>query len=475
MIVQRLYSNDNKINEERYYSHSSADFNRTAGAKDQKAKGLFKALPIFALSALVCWPLALLAGIGALSYRIQKRWEDKDAKRQMLRPAYWTDYLANRHDDKHDDDFKNKSTMDKVRDVWGIKQEKDTDTSNTSNNTDNRSSDERGLLADTMDNTEELTPEERKSQDFKTYWVKFSNNEIVRLRATNEQEAKQFANMIVKETVKPVYEILNARISQANQPKFIFYLDTGEIIYWSHEDKKKAFKEAINTRKELCNILNKPYPELTKIEPLEAPKKIIRAEARRGEKIEIPKMNSFSISTTKPEFLKSVKLDRPIYEWGTLKNFKTKFFIFTSIHLPSENERDAEKIIRDFYNYNKREIQSIISMTNTETKLYKIKFEDNDIYNVPGKTESEAITLGKKLHDSKINIITKNMVGVNLDDWEELIKDFNNRYNGSITLKSIKSVSETPETFVKPKEPKQFKLIKTLDKDDTVEYGPYNF
>jgi hypothetical protein len=66
------------------------------------------------------------------------------------------------------------------------------------------------------------------------------------------------------------------------------------------------------------------------------------------------------------------------------------------------------------------------------------------------------------------------MNGVNLDDWEELVKEFNERSKDNITLKSIKSVEESPEKFSPPKNPKVFKLIKTLNKQDSVEYGPYN-
>ena len=482
MIVERLYdSNSEHINEDRYYMKgSNLDFNRTSGAKDGRAKGFFKAAPIMLLSAVVCWPLALLAGIGALAYKTQKRWEDRDAKRQMLNPAYWTDYLANRHDKKHDDEFTNKSTMDKVRDVWGIKKGNETDSSISSNSNpdDTRlngtNPDSTGsLLADEKKKYEELTPEERKSQDYKEYWVQFSNNEIVRVRAFDENEATEIANLIINYTAKPVYGALNNKISQTC-PKYIIYLDSGEIVHWSAKDKKTAFNEALATRKDLCEIFNKEYPKLTKIEPITVPKKAVRAEARKGEKIEVPKPNSFKITTIKPEFSKKLKSDKPLYEWGSLKQFKSKFFLFTTIYLPSENEHDAERIIREFFEQNRPDIKSMMDAANTETKAYKIKFEDNDVYHIPGKTKEEAVALGKKLHDSKINIITKNMNGVNLDDWEELVKEFNERSKDNITLKSIKSVEESPEKFSPPKNPKVFKLIKTLNKQDSVEYGPYN-
>lgn len=475
MIVERLYeSNSPHVNEERYYmKNSNLDFNRTAGAKDGRIKGLFKAAPVMLLSAVICWPLALLAGIGSLAYRWQKRWEDRDAKRHMLTPQYWTDYLANSHkSDERDEEFRNKSVKDKERDIWGIKTTdssttpKATDTSVTTNNKQSN-----GLPIGNLE--DDLTPEERKTQAYKEYWITFSNKEIVRVRAFSEQEAKTLGNYIVKCT-KPVYDKLNNRISQMYGPKYIFYLDTGEIVQWSAKDKKTAYNEAIDTRKDLCEIFNKEYPGLTKATPMELPKKAIKAEARKGEKIELPKQNSFVITTTKPTFQKNVKDDKPLYEWGTLKQFKSKFFLFTTIYFPSENERDAEKIIRDFFDENKNDIKSMMNDANIEMKAYKIRFEDNDVYHIPGKTKEAATALGKKLHDSKINIITKNMNGVNLDDWEELVLDFDNKHKGTVTLKSIKSVEDSPEKFSPPKNPKSFKLIKTLDKQDSVEYGPYN-
>lgn len=146
--------------------------------------------------------------------------------------------------------------------------------------------------------------------------------------------------------------------------------------------------------------------------------------------------------------------------------------MFNSFYLPSESERDAEKIVRDFFEKNKNEISSIMKMMNVTTKMYKVTFADHDIYNVPGKTEVGAISLAKQLHDSKIDIINNNMTGVNRDDWEELVEDFNKmEYN--VTLKSIKSVVDTPETYSPPKNPKKFKLVKRLDDKDSVEYGPY--
>ena len=468
MIVKYLYDYNTPINEERYYmTQSGLNFNRTGGAKEKRGKGLLKALPGLAITTFVCWPMALLGAIGALSYRWQKRWENRDAKRHILTPQYWTDYLANPHesDDKNKKDDKN---------------DNDSNTTNTTNTTNDNNTTSTAIAAGTgvvaggllADKLKELTPEERKNRDFKVYWVKMSNGEIVRVRAFDENGAKEVVNIIIKTTEKPCYKVLNDNIS-AGLPKYTFYFDSGEIVQWSGKDKKSAFEQAIATRKGLCEVLNKEYPDITKMDPMDLPKKAIKSISKKGEKIEIPKLNNYTIYKTKPVFDDSYSTNRMFYEWGTLKHFKTKFSVFNNITLPSENEKDAEKIIREFFNEIKSDLQSIMNMMNSSYKLYKITFVDGDIYHIPGKTENEATELGKKIHLSKFKVIEQNMTGVNHDDWEEIINDFNIKVKHRFDIKDIKQVIETPETYSPPKNPKKFKLIKYINKNDSVEYGPY--
>ena len=82
MIVKYLYDSDKlPINEERYYmKHPGVNFNSTSAGTDGRLKGFAKALPMMAITSAISWPLALLSAIGSLSYRWQKRWEDKDAQ-----------------------------------------------------------------------------------------------------------------------------------------------------------------------------------------------------------------------------------------------------------------------------------------------------------------------------------------------------------------------------------------------------------
>ena len=375
MIVKYLYDSDKlPINEERYYmKHPGVNFNSTSAGTDGRLKGFAKALPMMAITSAISWPLALLSAIGSLSYRWQKRWEDKDAKRHMLTQAYWTEYLANSH--KKNADKKNRSSS------WNS--DNDDKRSNLSTITSaGAGAVAGGLLADKLKKYEQ-TPEERKNEEYKIFWVTFSNGEIIRVRAFDENGAKELCNEIIKQTKEPVYKKLNNNIT-AGLPRYKFYLDSGEIVYWAGKNKKSAFDEAYKTRVELCEVLNKEYPNLTKMDPMEIPTTAIRTESNKSEEIPIPKYNKFVITETKPDFSKQEKSTRKFYQWGTLKHFETSFAVFTKICFPSENIVDAEKIVRDFYSKINDATDKIVDLLNSRTKAYKITFADKDIYHIPG-------------------------------------------------------------------------------------------
>lgn len=466
MIVKRLYSSDNDIlNEDRYYmKNNNLDFNRTSGAKDGRLKGLLKSLPSLALTAVVSPPVAALAAVGALFYRWQKRWEDRDAKRQILNPAYWVDYLAN----PHESDKKDKK--DKTKDD-------DNSNTNTSNSTSTAlaagaGAVAGGLLADRLKKSRELTPEERKAAAFIVYWVTLSNGEILRVRALDEKGAKEITNNIIDILEEPVYGELNKKIRYGGFPRYKFYLDTGEIVYWSASEKKDAVKEAFDTRGEICEILNREYPDLTKIDQMDLPKKVVRSEAKKGEMIDVPEKNKFIISRTKPDFSKPEKTDRPFWKWGTLNHFKTSFAVFTKIAFPAEDEQDAEKIVREFYDSTRYEIGKILPMLNTTTKLFKINFVDGDIYHMPGKTQQEAVNLGNQFHEAKYKAIEKHMIGVNKEDYTELLDNYNKTSRG-VNIKAVNKVSDTPETY-SVKNPKHVKLIRLDNSKESVEWPPFD-
>lgn len=466
MIVKRLYSSSNDIlNEDRYYmKNNDLDFNRTSGAKDGRLKGLLKSLPSLALTVAISPPVAALAAIGALFYRWQKRWEDRDAKRQILNPAYWVDYLANPHESNKKD--KNDKTKDN-----------DSTNTNTSNSTSTAvaagaGAVAGGLLADRLKKSRELTPEERKASAFIVFWVTLSNGEILRVRALDEKGAKEITNNIIDILEKPVYGELNKKIRYGGFPRYKFYLDTGEIVYWSAAEKKDAVKEAFDTRGEICEILNREYPDLTKIDQMDLPKKVVKSEAKKGELIDIPEKNKFIISRTKPDFSKQEKTDRPFWKWGTLNHFKTSFAVFTKIAFPAENEKDAEKIIREYYNSIRHEIDKILPMLNTTTKLFKINFVDGDIYHMPGKTQQEAVNIGNQFHEIKYKIIEKHMIGVNKEDYIELLENYNKTSRG-VNIKAINKVSDTPETY-SVKNPKHVKLIRLDNSKESVEWPTFD-
>lgn len=467
MKVEYLYP-DNiqyRINEARYYgSTSNYNFNRTGGAKQKGVKGFFKALPSFLITTAISWPAALLGVIGALSYRWQKRWEDDNAKRQMLLPQYWTDYLANRHDD----DDKNK---DKNKKGW-FSNDDDKDTSSGGTKTAVAAAGGAvagGLLANNLKKLREETPEELKNKAFTTYWVTLSNGEIIRLRADSEKSAKEAANEIIKYTEKPCYYPLNLKIKPGGCPRYKFYLDSGEIVYWSGATKKDAAKEALETRRELAEIMNKEYPDLMNLDPIALPTKVVKTETKKGEEIPLPKQNSFiSVSTTMPDFNAKVDKNRLLWEWGTLKQFKTSFFVFSSIYFPSENEREADKVVKGFFAINARNIERLINDYNEEMNTYKVAFIDGDLYHIPARTPEEAKSTAEKIHNNKYVVFEKVLVGTSQDDYEEIIKDFDVRAKG-VDIRSIKNVTESSEKY-KPKNPKKYKLIQYINKRDTIEY-----
>lgn len=472
MIVKYLYSSDNDIlNEDRYYmGNSNLNFNRTSGAKDGRLKGALKSIPSFLPHLLllpVTWPVTLLSLVGAIAYRQQKRWEDRDAKRQIFNPAYWVDYVANPHEgNKKDKDDKNN------------KDNKSTDSNNT--NTNNTTTAVAagagavtgGLLADKLKQMKERSPEERKTAEYKPFWVTFSNGEIVRLRSYDEKGAKEMANAIIEYNKEPVYGTLNKKIKHGGFPRYKFYLDTGEIVYWSAKDKKEATKEAFETRKELCEILNRDYQDLTKMEPMDGPKRVVKSEAKNGEEIPLPEKDKFVISRNKPDFSKQEKTGRPFWKWGTLNHFKTSFAVFTKIAFPAENEKDAEKIVREFYDSARHVRSKIQPMLETQTKLFKINFADGDIYHMPGKTQQEAVDFGKAFHEIKYNVIEKHMIGVNKEDYEELIDNYNRTSRGT-NIKSIAKISDTPETY-SVKNPKHVKLVRVDSSTESVEWPTFD-
>ena len=474
MKVEYLYP-DNihyDINEARFYgSTSQYNFNRTGGAKQKGIGGFFKALPSFLITAAISWPMALLGAIGALSYRWQKRWEDDDAKRQMLLPQYWTDYLANRHDDK---------SSEKKDGVFGKLFGDDKDKNDKKNGNGAATTAVAaaggavagGLLANKAREAKE-TPEQRKARSFPVYWVTLSNGEILRLRADSESNAKKAADTIIEYTRKPCYQPLNLKITAGGCPRYKFYLDSGEIVYWSGATKKDAMKEAIETRKELCEIMNKEYPDLVHLDPLIVPTNAVKTETKKGEEIPLPVKGSFiSVTTTMPDFYAKKDNTRLLWEWGTLKQFKTSFFVFSSIFFPSETEREAEKIVREFFEINRRKIERLINDYNTSMKTFKVRFIDGDLYHIPALTESDARTLATEIHNNKYVVFDKGLVGTSKDDYDEIIKDFHAKSKG-VSIKAVKDVVESTENY-KPKNPKRFKLIEYIDKKNTKEYPELN-
>ena len=129
MILESLvsrYGSDimfQSINESHSYYGTGGRFDRTGGSRLSGLSGFFKALPSFAITTLICWPVALLAGLGALSHRLKEKYEDKDSWLNTLNPRFWVDYLAtpslkSKSSDYYSNDNKDKkSWKDRVKDT----------------------------------------------------------------------------------------------------------------------------------------------------------------------------------------------------------------------------------------------------------------------------------------------------------------------------------------------------------------------
>ena len=111
-------------------------------------------------------------------------------------------------------------------------------------------------------------------------------------------------------------------------------------------------------------------------------------------------------------------------------------------------------------------------MLETQTKLFKINFTDGDIYHMPGKTQQEAVDFGKQFHEIKYKVIEKHMIGVNKEDYKELLDNYNRTSRG-VSIKAINKISDTPETY-SVKNPKHVKLIRVDSSTESVEWPTFD-
>ena len=91
---------------------------------------------------------------------------------------------------------------------------------------------------------------------------------------------------------------------------------------------------------------------------------------------------------------------------------------------------------------------------------------------MPGKTQQEAVNLGNQFHEAKYKAIEKHMIGVNKEDYTELLDNYNRTSRG-VNIKAVNKVSDTPETY-SVKNPKHVKLIRLDNSKESVEWPPFD-
>ena len=472
MILESLvsrYGSDimfQSINESHSYYGTGGRFDRTGGSRVSGFSGFLKALPSFAITTLICWPVALLAGLGALSHRLKEKYEDKDSWLNTLNPRFCVDYLAtpsrkSKTSDYYSNDNKDKkSWKDRVKDtLFGA----------GAGAVGAESADIAAKLSkDASINDEDIEEIKEKALNsiFVPYWVTFSNGEIVRVRADSEENAKLMANMIIAYTAKSVYNVLNQNIDRG-YPKYIFYFNDGEKCYWSSVSQKQAYKEALLTRTNLCDAMNKMVPGTIVIENLDKPKVDGKVEVIRGEKIEVPQQNKFlNVTTVQPKrpeepYLKP--LPKPTYKYGSFSPYRVGYANFL-LNIPGYNSGEPAEIAKDFNSRTARDqIRDIYYKMDKHYDLYKVKMKDGDIYVIPGKGVNEVSKIALELYYAKVESIKTILQDAAFEEYEDFLTDFGDRINSVQDVKLI-DPSEGKDYTIKKGD--EASLVKITDKEE---------
>ena len=469
MVIENLvsrYGSDivfQSINESHSYYGSGGGFSKTGGANVGGLRGMAQSIPSFSIAALICWPAILLVGLGALSNRMREKYEDKKSWINRLHPSFWGEYLAT----SHKNDISSSSRSDKKKDSW-VKRVYRTlfgsaAGSGAVEGTSMLAKD--SSIAGFTKNTEEAKHIVMNAI-FVPYWITLSNGEILRLRADSEENAKTMANMIIAYTKKPCYNKLNEKISKGC-PKYKFYFDDGEICYWSAQTQKQAYKEALDTRKELCTAMNNAMSSSAVLDDLEKPKIDGKVEVKRGEMIEVPQQGKFlNVTTTQPKrkYDPSLKsLPNPVYKYGSLSPYKVGYANFI-LNIPGYIPEDPIDIVR-YFNSTEAQylIRDIYDKMDKHYDLYRVKMKDGDIYAIPGKYENSVSRIAVELYNAKVKSIKNKLQDSALEEYENFLDDFGNRIN---SVQSVELIDQAKGKNYTIKKGDEATLVEVTDKYD---------
>ena len=424
------------INEyDSYYGYDHGNFSQTGGSRVRGVGGLIKSIPSFAITAAVSWPAAVLAAIGALSYRFQKKYEEKDSFLNKFNPAYWTEYIATPRRDKKENQATDGDTFgSKVKKALGIGAAAAAG-AYAGNKLANKNNDENAI-----------SPEEMKNNDFKEYWVTLSNYEILRLRADNEENVKKLANTIITQT-KPTYELLNRKLKENPDMcvKYTFTFSDGEVCYWAGADgKRQAYDEALKSRQDLCNALNKTFSGLIVLDTLDVPVLVGNPVKKKGELIELPKPNNFiKISTTKPDVRISKEdktLKQPVYKFDRFEQCKITWRNF-SFNIPFTKQADAEDFIHMFAN-NDTLLEKIYKNAEREETIYGVTMPDGDQYVIPSISTYDAAGIAMQIYNTKVRILKSIYKDVYKRDYENFLEDYGAILGCTKSIRALKDYNK---------------------------------
>lgn len=434
-----------------YHPRVSGEFDKTGGSHVRGIGGAIQSIPSFAITALISPALAALAGVGALSYRIRRRWEDKESWRNRLMPGFWADNLAN--PGNYSIPHRVVSGTGKVAKgagvvlaagvlgplAWPKLKERYNEMKENSPSwlkkligigtaagvgkayMDGKSNDSStGSPSDSsvyFDEDLTLTPNEVKNIDFKEYYITLSNGEIVRVKADSEQSAKLLGKKIVEVGLLAGtwYEALNNEIRRGVYKRFEFYFDDGEMCYSAGRNEDEAKNAAKEYRTKLCNLINDSDKNLMPIDPLIAPKIYGKSNPMMNKEIPLPDRNRMTVSLIQPpkkEFKKQA-LKYPVYAYGDLKDFGVRT-MNSKIHFPATSINEAEEMVRRFY----RDAFVIRDMKNIEKnrthKQFRVTMGDRDSYYVYAVNDIEAEKTAKEIQKAKLksaeSVLRKNNV-----------------------------------------------------------------
>lgn len=352
-------------------SRDTTSSGQTRGMQDKGVKGLLRAAPSAILSTAIFWPGALIALVGSLSIRAEKHW-----LRSIFNNDNWLDYISRPYREKWD-----KKNSEKTKD---------------------------SSYVDTADSSVVMTAAERTQiekqmvkENMKTYYAVLSNDEIFRVRALTEDEARKQIDKIIE--FNP-YEEMEKR-QRAGGIVYMVYLNDFEQIMWCAPNAEEAKKEVMMTRKQLDEM----YQKVGISDPLRMTG--LRVDDVRELKLQeiVRPSSSYTITEKVPLSHRRVgsKSQEEYYtsQPDNIWTFKMRNSgcIYT---FPARNMGEANLIASKIYIFSKNRFKRENQYFAVHKfKWFKVSFTDGDVYLVAAADRQNAVKAAYNLQEIKFKII----------------------------------------------------------------------